>query len=139
MIEECSVPQVCSLEAVSGSGGILLVDDEKILRDIGRDLLEDLGYSVFLAENGEHALEVFSEHYSDISLVILDVMMPKMGGKEAFIRLREQSPDLKILFCSGFSHESTSEELVQLGASGFIQKPYNRSELSRAVAKAIGL
>jgi PAS domain S-box-containing protein len=139
MIEECSVPQICSLEAVSGSGGVLLVDDEKILRDIGRDLLEDLGYSVFLAENGEHALEVFSEHYSDISLVILDVMMPKMGGKEAFIRLREQSPDLKILFCSGFSHESTSEELVQLGASGFIQKPYNRSELSRAVAKAIGL
>jgi DNA-binding NarL/FixJ family response regulator len=72
----------------------------------------------------------------DSALVLI---MPKMGGKEAFLRLREQAPELKVLFCSGFSREGTGDELVGLGAGGFIQKPYNRNELSRAVAGALGL
>lgn len=128
-----------NMEAVVGSGGILLVDDEDILRNVGRELLEHLGYTVYLAENGADALDVFAAHRDEISLVILDMIMPKMGGKEAFIQLREQFPGVKVLFCSGFSSEGTSDELVNLGACGFIQKPYNRSELSRAVAKALEL
>ncbi len=139
MVEEGLVSSVGSGDAVAGDGGILLVDDEKILRDVGRDLLEDLGYTVFLADNGEHALEVFGTHRSEISLVMMDMIMPKMGGKEAFLRLRELAPELKVLFCSGFSREGTGDELVGLGASGFIQKPYNRGELSRAVVEALGL
>lgn len=137
IIEEGIVSPVRAGDAVGGDGGILLVDDEQILRDVGRELLEDLGYTVYLAENGEHALEMFDRHRSDISLVIMDMIMPKMGGKEAFLRLREQAPELKVLFCSGFSREGTGEELAGLGGSGFIQKPYNRSELSRAVAEAL--
>lgn len=125
-------------EAVGGSGGILLVDDEEMLRSVGRDLLEDLGYTVFLAKNGEHALEVYADHHPEISLVILDMIMPKMGGKEAFLRLREQSPELKVLFCSGFSREGTGDELAGLGADGFIQKPYNRNDLSRKVSDLMG-
>jgi CheY-like chemotaxis protein len=125
-------------EAVSGSGGILLVDDEEMLRSVGRELLEDLGYTVYLAENGEHALEVFAAHRSNISLVILDMIMPKMGGGEAFQQLREQAPELKVLFCSGFSREGTGFELMGMRANGFIQKPYSRSELSREVAGALG-
>jgi PAS domain S-box-containing protein len=124
-------------EIVSGSGGILLVDDEDMVRSVGCDLLEGLGYTVYPAENGEHALEVFAAHRSNISLVILDMIMPKMGGSAAFQRLREQAPELKILFCSGFSREGTGNELMELGASGFIQKPYSRSELSRAVAEVL--
>jgi CheY-like chemotaxis protein len=126
-------------EAVTGSGGILLVDDEEMLREVGRELLEDLGYTVYLAEDGEHALDVFAAHRSEISLVILDMIMPKMGGFKVFQRLREQNPELKVLFCSGFSREETGDELVGLDASSFIQKPYNRTELSRAVAEALGL
>ena len=126
-----------SAEAVVGSGGIMLVDDEEILRNVGRDLLEDLGYTVYLAEDGADALAVFAQHRKEISLVILDIIMPKMGGKEAFLQFREQAPELKVLFCSGFSSEGTSDELLKLGACGFIHKPYNRSELSRAVAEAI--
>ncbi|MDU0459289.1 MAG: response regulator, partial [Geobacteraceae bacterium] len=125
-------------EAVGGSGGILLVDDEEMLRSVGRDLLEDLGYTVFLAQNGEDALEVYADHRREISLVILDMIMPKMGGKEAFLRLREQSPELKVLFCSGFSREGTGDELAGLGADGFIQKPYNRTDLSRKVSELMG-
>jgi CheY-like chemotaxis protein len=138
LLDTVPQPTVCSVEAVSGSGVILLVDDEKLLRDIGSELLESLGYKVYLAENGEQALEVFAEHSSTISLVILDMMMPVMGGKEAFYSLRESSPELKILLCSGFSHDGTGDELVKLGANGFIQKPYNRSELSRSVAAVLG-
>jgi len=108
-----------------------------MLRTVGRDLLEDLGYTVYLAENGEHALEVFAAHCSEISLVMMDMIMPKMGGSEAFQLLREQAPKLKVLFCSGFSREGTGVELAGLGGGGFIQKPYNRSELSRAVAAAL--
>lgn len=130
--------QIHKDEAVTGSGGILLVDDEEMLRSVGRDLLEDLGYTLYLAENGEHALEVFAANRRQISLVMLDVIMPKMGGAETFMRLREQAPELKVLFCSGFSREETVDELLELGASGFFQKPYNRSELSRAVAEALG-
>lgn len=135
--EETNIP-VHDGETVSGSGGILLVDDEEILRDVGRDLLENLGYTIYMAENGVQALEVFAAHRSEISLVMLDMIMPRMGGKETFQRLREQAPDVKIMFCSGFHKDWTEDELLKLGASGFIQKPYNRSELSRAVAKALG-
>jgi CheY-like chemotaxis protein len=126
-----------SAEAVVGSGGVLLVDDEKLLRDIGSELLEDLGYMVYPAINGEDALAVYAAHQEEISLVILDIIMPKMGGKEAFLQLRELAPDLKVLFCSGFSSEGTNDELMKLGACGFIHKPYSRSELSRAVAEAM--
>ncbi|MHB8120997.1 MAG: hybrid sensor histidine kinase/response regulator [Desulfuromonadaceae bacterium] len=125
-------------DVITGSGGILLVDDEEMLRSLGRELLEELGYTVYLAENGEQALEVFAAHRHEISLVILDMIMPKMGGKEAFMHLREEAPGVKVLFCSGFSCDGTGDELVKLGASGFIQKPYNLSELSRIVASALG-
>lgn len=138
MTESGIVPPLVDAGAVPGKGGILLVDDEQILLEVGRELLEDLGYTVYLAENGERALEVFAAHRSDILLVMLDMNMPKMGGKESFLRLREQAPGLKVLFCSGFSRAGTGDELLAMGASGFIQKPYNRNELSRAVARALG-
>lgn len=131
--------QTLSDKVITGNGGILLVDDEEMLRSLGRELLEELGYTVYLSGNGEQALEVFAAHRNEISLVILDMIMPKMGGKEVFMHLREQAPGVKVLFCSGFSSEGTGDELVKLGASGFIQKPYNRGELSRAVAEALTL
>jgi len=129
--------QVAPVEAVTGSGGILLVDDEEILREVGRDMLEDLGYTVFLAQNGVEALEVYEEHRDKIALVMLDMIMPKMGGKETCQRLHQKNPGIKILFCSGFHREGTEAELRELGAMGFIHKPYSRSELSRAVADSL--
>ena len=137
VVEGETVAPVHDGEVFSGNAGILLVDDEELLRSVGRDLLEDLGYTVYLAENGETALEVFTANRDSISLVLLDIIMPKMGGREAFLQLRAIAPDLKVLFCSGFSSEGTVNELMEMGASGFIQKPYNRFELSRALAEAL--
>ena len=138
LVADAACGQTPRDQAVTGSGGILLVDDEEMLRLVGRDLLEGLGYTVYLAGNGGEALELFAAHRSAISLVMLDMIMPKMGGREVFLRLRELAPGLKVLFCSGFSREGTGDELVELGANGFIKKPYNRCELSRAVAAALG-
>jgi|GEM_PF-2954655 len=99
---------------------------------------EELGYKVYFAENGADALEMYDKHGSEISLVLLDMIMPKMGGKETFVRLREKNPAVKVLFCSGFHQEGSDQELIALGAQGLILKPYNRVELSKGVAKAIG-
>lgn len=122
---------------VKGSGTILLVDDEEILRFLGSDLLEELGYTVYLAEDGEEALDMYAKHHDDIDLVILDVIMPKLDGRETYLKLKELDPTLKVLFCSGFQQEGTSCELQKLGAEGFIQKPYNMVELSGMVAKVL--
>jgi signal transduction histidine kinase/CheY-like chemotaxis protein len=124
-------------KTVSGSGGILLVDDEAILRSAGQALLEDLGYTVYLAENGNQALEVYAQERGRIHLVLLDMIMPGMGGKETFLKLIEFDPAVRVLFCSGFHREGTNDELVHLGAKGFIQKPYTRSILSKTVTGAI--
>lgn len=125
-------------EMIHGSGGVLLVDDEEILRNVGRAILEDLGYQVFLAEDGVKALEVYEQEMDDISLVILDMLMPRMGGKETLMRLKERYPHVRVLISSGFHQEGTAEELEKLGAIGFLQKPYLRHSLCKTVAEAIG-
>jgi two-component system, cell cycle sensor histidine kinase and response regulator CckA len=120
-----------------GEGSILLVDDEPLLRDLGKKLLEDLGYRVYLAENGEKALEVYAGHRDEIALVLLDMIMPKMGGKETLQRLVERYPEVVVLITSGFHREGNRNLLKNLGAKGFLQKPYRRETLARAVAQAL--
>jgi len=124
-------------EVPRGSGGVLLVDDEPLLRDLGKDLLEDLGYRVYLAENGAQALELYESHQDDIALVLLDMIMPKMGGKETLQRLVERYPAVIVLITSGFHREENQDLLQNLGAKGFIQKPYRRTDLGKAVAAAL--
>lgn len=134
--EECHI-EAADSSVICGSGTILLVDDEEILRAVGGDLLEELGYKVYFAENGEEALKLYAEKSSEISLVLLDIIMPKMGGKETLLKLLEINPTIKVVFCSGFHQEGNDQTLIALGAKGFIQKPYNRSELSMVVAMAM--
>jgi two-component system, cell cycle sensor histidine kinase and response regulator CckA len=128
---------ICSEELIHGSGGVLLVDDEEILRDVGKSLLEGLGYQVYLAEDGVQALELYAREKGSVSLVILDMLMPRMGGKETLLRLMEGYPDIRVLISSGFHQEGTVDELIKLGARGFLQKPYLCQELARTVAAAL--
>ena len=81
---------------------------------------------------------MYAREKGNISLVILDMLMPIMGGKETLVRLMEDNPDVKVLIASGFHRDGTIDELVKLGAKGFLQKPYLSQELCSAVAGAIG-
>ena len=129
--------QACVEKVICGSDGILLVDDEEILRDVGKSILEGLGYRVYLAEDGEQALETYAREREHISLVILDMLMPKMGGKETLLQLMKSYPGVRVLILSGYSQDGTVDDLEKLGAKGFLQKPYHRQELSIAVAEAL--
>jgi CheY-like chemotaxis protein len=132
-----NVMDACTEELICGSEGILLVDDEEILLDVGKALLEELGYRVYLAKDGAEALETYASNKGHISLVILDMLMPIMGGKETLIQLMERDPGIRVLISSGFNQEGTIEDLEKIGAKGFLQKPYLCQELSKAVAAAL--
>ncbi|MCP4605199.1 MAG: response regulator [Proteobacteria bacterium] len=120
-----------------GSGGILLVDDEQLVRTSSERLLARLGYTIFVAENGRAAVEMFERHKVEISLVLMDLVMPEMDGYEAYYKLKKMDPEIKILLCSGFSKDEKVNTLLADGAVGFLPKPFNLHVLSEHVAKAI--
>jgi PAS domain S-box-containing protein len=122
-----------------GSGRILIVDDEEVVRSFSTEALTRLGYQVTSCADGGEATRHYRSAWRETDLVILDVVMPTMGGKETFAALREINPAAKILLSSGYIMNSESDSLLASGASGFIQKPFQVAELSRAVADAIGL
>ena len=108
---------------------VMLVDDEEMIRLAGRRVLEKMGYGVLLARDGREALRLYGEHPDQISVVILDLIMPVMDGPETFVRLREIAPDLPILLSSGYSKEEKADQLLSLGADAFIQKPFDMQAL----------
>lgn len=118
--------------------GILLVDDEELIREIGKELLELMGHRVFVAGNGIEALEIYEQEHNNISMVILDLVMPQMGGKETLTKLKYKNPDVKVLIASGFNRDGNWEELELLGAIGFMSKPFTKHELETAIAEVMG-
>jgi PAS domain S-box-containing protein len=116
-----------------GHGKILVIDDEDIIRNVAKSLLESLGYEVITAENGKKGLEVFKQEKENIDLVILDMIMPVMNGRECFEEIKKISSDVKIVLSSGFSRDEDVNELKKHGLSGFIRKPFHSAELSRLV------
>jgi PAS domain S-box-containing protein len=113
-----------------GEGIVLIIDDEELIRESASNLLKNMCYEVLTAFNGKDGIDVFIENRDKISLVILDMIMPKMGGKETFLKLRELNPSLTIILSSGYARDAAAQELINLGAAGFIQKPYRSSELA---------
>lgn len=124
---------------IFGKGCILLVDDEQIVRTTNSNLIEKLGYEVLTAEDGRHAIDIFKEHQDRIDLVLLDVVMPRMGGRETYNELRKIDPNVKVIFVSGFTRELSIEKLICDGAQAFLSKPFCRRELSLEIAKALGI
>jgi len=118
---------------VKGTETILLVDDEKAVLDVTRDLLITLGYQVYETENAQEALELYAEKKDDIDLVILDMIMPGISGGEAFNRLMEINPEVKVLLSSGYSINGEAQEILDRGCKGFIQKPFQLKELAQSV------
>lgn len=120
-------------EIYSGEGLILVVDDEPIIRETAKSILEECGYHVILAENGEEGVAVYSQRKNEIDLVVLDMVMPKKSGKEAYQDMKIINPEIKVLLASGFRHDERVEEVMQLGVNAFIQKPFTLAKLSKAV------
>ncbi len=122
---------------LKGTETILLVDDEEIIIDVGKDLLENLGHKVFVADSGEHAIEILAELGEKINLVILDLVMPGLDGSKTFDRIRELLPDMPVLLSSGYPSNGQADEVLRKGCNGFIQKPFNLSELSLQIRKIL--
>ncbi len=123
-------------ELVKGSGSILLVDDEEIIIDVGKMILERIGYDVYTASNGREAIETVLSN-NDIDLVILDVIMPGLGGGEVFDRIKKIRPGLKVLLSSGYSVDGEATEILNRGCAGFIQKPFDMKSLSVKIKEII--
>jgi CheY-like chemotaxis protein len=121
-----------------GSETILLVDDEDYIIDVARLMLEGLGYTLLIANNGQSAMELFKENKSRIDLVILDMVMPDMDGEAVFKQMRAIKPDVKVLFASGYYVIEETSSLLQEGGSDFLQKPFNMNQLSTKIRNILG-
>ncbi len=126
-----------SRRPIEGTGTILLVDDEALILDVSVNLLEHLGYTVFGAKGGREAVEIFNAHKEEIDMIILDMIMPDMGGAEAFDRIKAIDPNVKVLLSSGFSIAGQAREILNRGCDGFIQKPFNLVELSKKISEIL--
>ncbi len=127
-----------SVEAIlMGSETILFVDDEETILQIGKQLLERLGYHVIEAASGPAAIEIFEKKRESVHIVILDMIMPGMSGGEAYDRLRDVDPNVKVLLSSGYSINGQARKILDRGCSGFIQKPYNLRELSKKIRQIL--
>ena len=102
-----------------------------------KKMLQSAGYEVVLAENGEEGVAAYLENRGHISLVVLDMAMPKKSGRDVFYELKEHDPEVKVLLATGYMHDERSEEILKSGVKGFIQKPFSIYELSEAVYRSI--
>jgi two-component system, cell cycle sensor histidine kinase and response regulator CckA len=112
---------------------ILLVDDDDRVREMGKEMIEMGGYSVLTADSGEEALEVYAGHREEISLIILDLIMPGMGGNCCLEELLRIDPDVKVLVASGYSANGLGHDVKEGGAKGFVSKPYDAKEILIAI------
>jgi signal transduction histidine kinase/ActR/RegA family two-component response regulator len=124
-------------EQLSGAGTILLIDDEEMILDVGKALLQKLGYQVLVAASGRKGLEIYRQNPAKIDLIILDMIMPEMNGGETYERLREIDPRVKVLLSSGYTMDGVANDILKQGPHCFIQKPFDIKKLSRKVRKAL--
>lgn len=119
------------------SANVLVVDDEEMVRHLLIEMLKMLGHKTIACKDGAEAVEIYKKSYRDIDIVILDMEMPKMSGKDTFFAIRAINPDVKVLLASGFSVEGEAQTLIEAGVKGFVQKPFNIAELSRSLNEAL--
>ncbi|MEY2489736.1 MAG: hypothetical protein QOC70_1678 [Verrucomicrobiota bacterium] len=117
---------------------ILLVEDEEMLRDLGVTILEGEGYRVLAAKDGVEAVELFEAHRDDIGLVVCDLGLPRLGGREAFLKMKESRPGVRAIVASGYLEPAIRSEMLKAGVLDTIQKPYDFNDLLTKIRSAIG-
>jgi PAS domain S-box-containing protein len=120
-----------------GSETILLVDDEEFIRDLGSRILRRAGYKVITASNGKQALEVYQVRGDEISLIVLDLIMPEMGGKQCLGEILRVDPSAKAVIASGFSANGRTKDALAAGAKGFVNKPYDIRQLLEVIREVL--
>lgn len=118
-----------------GTGTILLVDDDETVRAVGKQMLERLGFTVLVAEDGLKGVGAFRQQPDDIDCVLLDLMMPHMNGDEAYREMRRIRPDVSAILSSGYSEKEVTQRFAGKGLAGFIQKPYTLAALREKLQK----
>jgi PAS domain S-box-containing protein len=140
-LPSAEVPLVApALEHERTTGGqetIFIVDDEDMIRSLVKDILSAKGYKVMAAPDGATAAVIYQEHWRSIDLVILDMIMPGMGGRETMEKLKEINPNVRAILSTGYSADDRARDLMVLGVKVFLQKPYRTEELSIAVRKVL--
>ncbi|HKB07387.1 MAG TPA: response regulator, partial [Candidatus Polarisedimenticolia bacterium] len=120
-----------------GKARILVIDDEAAIRAMARDILETGGYEVVTAVDGVDALEVYRQEWGRIDLVLLDMVMPRMGGLETFRRLFGMDRTVRVLLCSGFADNEQTQKAIKEGAQGLLQKPFAVSDLLSRIGRIL--
>jgi CheY-like chemotaxis protein len=129
--------EALSDKLVKGRETVLLVDDEEMVLQVTRELLECLGYAVVTARSGGEAVELFLEKEGGIDLVILDMIMPGMSGARTFECLRAIDPGIRVILSSGYSMAGQAQEIMDRGCNGFLQKPFRMENLSRKIQEVL--
>ncbi|MFA7464367.1 MAG: response regulator [Syntrophales bacterium] len=124
-------------ELFQGHETILVVDDEEVITDVSREILETLGYHVMIARNGKEALEIYRQDPAKIDLVIMDMIMPHLSGGETFDLLRTVNPAIKVILSSGYSMKGQAAKIMERGCRAFLQKPFTIRELSKKVRSVL--
>jgi CheY-like chemotaxis protein len=121
----------------TGNETILLVDDEKVVLDVNKPMLENLGYTVLTASGGREAVAIYKANHTRIDVVVLDVIMPDLGGGAVFDHLKSVQSDVKVLLSTGYSITGQAEEILAKGCTDFIQKPFSIKELSLKIREVL--
>jgi CheY-like chemotaxis protein len=120
-----------------GSETILFVDDEDVIIDVNREILESLGYKVVAAKSGQEALEVYRKLQGKINLIILDMIMPGMDGEATYDSLKKVNPEIRVILSSGYSKNEQAKAILEKGCQAFIQKPFSISDLSMTIRQVL--
>lgn len=138
--EDCvnESPPQAALNSWKSKGTVLLVEDEEEVQIVGKMMLEELGFSVLKASNGEEGLEMFQNHIADISFVITDIGMPVMDGYSLFRELKQLKPDLPVIISSGFGDNDIAAHIPREKIAGIVGKPYNLDQLAEVLKVIVG-
>jgi PAS domain S-box-containing protein len=124
---------------LTGRETVLLVDDEPMIIDVAKEMLKKIGYEVLVATSAKSAIELYKTHQEEIDLVILDMVMPDMGGGETYSILKEIDPDVKVLLSIGYSINGEATKILERGCDGFIQKPFTMVDFSQKIRGVLEL
>ncbi len=125
------------MEIPRGTGLILVVDDEELLRDMAKAMLEECGYEVITAKDGLEGVKLFEQRHGEIKAALIDLVMPKLSGDKAYLQMKQINPNLKVVLASGFEQDERVNVALGYGINAFIQKPYTLVNLAKAIAALV--